>query len=61
MRRSGAKAKPGPPRMAAGQGGGYRGRAGWVQARHIVKGGPAGVSGKRWVKQRGIGVGLTVG
>lgn len=47
--------------MAAGQGGGYRGRAWWEEARHIVRGGPVGVAGKRRVRWRGFEAGHALG
>jgi hypothetical protein len=50
-------AKRGSPSMAAGQGGGYRGLAGWGEARPMVSGGPVGVSGKRWVREWGFEAG----
>lgn len=53
MRRSGATARRGSPSMAAGKGGGYRGRVGWGVARPIVRRGLVGVSGKR--RARGWG------
>lgn len=43
--------------MAAGQGGGCRGLAAWCEARPIVEGGTAGVSGKRWVREWGFAAG----
>jgi len=47
--------------MAAGHGGGYRGRVGWGEARPIVGGGSANVSGKRWVRERGFDAGQAFG
>lgn len=61
MRRSGATAKRGAPQKAAGRDGGYLGRAGWVGARPIVRGGPVGVSGKRRARGRGFEAGQTLG
>lgn len=40
--------------MAAGKGGGYLGRAGWGEARPMVRCGPVGVSGKRRLRERGF-------
>lgn len=43
--------------MASEQGGGYWGRAGWGEARPMVRGSPFGVSGKRGARGRGFEAG----
>jgi len=50
-------AKRGSPSMAAGQGGGYWGRAGRREARPMVRVSPVGVSGKRGARGRGFEAG----
>lgn len=61
MRRSGATARRGSPSMAAGKGGGYRGRVGWRVARPIVRRGLVGVSGKRRARGWGFDAGQAFG
>ena len=47
--------------MAAGQGDGYRGLAGSVEARPMVSGGPVGVAVKRRLRERGFEAGQAFG
>ena len=54
-------AKRGSPSTAAGQGGGYRGLAGSVEARPMVRGSPVGVSGKRGARGWGFDAGQAFG